>query len=33
MSIGSAIALFEMVYYFREILTVEVLGEIQEKAF
>lgn len=33
MSVGNAIGLFEMVYYFKEILTVEVLGEIQAKAF
>ena len=32
MSIGNAIALFEMVFYFREILTVDVLAEIQNKA-
>ena len=33
LSIGSILALFEMVFYFREAISEEVLQEISEKAF
>ena len=33
LSIGNAIALFEMLYYFREALSEEVLAEMQGRAF
>ena len=33
MELGTTVALFEMIFYFREALSEDVLEEISEKAF